>query len=340
MAQSPIAHIRLLLNGQDLAQVDLSAKILPRLASLELTEELGEAADTLSFTLINHDGQLAPVAEGAVLTLEMGWLQGEGVTPGLISKGRFKVDSVEESGPPDVVAVKARSADLAGAYRKRKDKGHRATTVGAIVAQVARDNGLKSSVDPALAAIAVPAAEQAAKSDMAFVRDLGRRHDAIATVKDGTLIFMPIGAATTPTGKPLPSGILTKQSGWGWRFTAAAREENDGAEAQWQDKAQARRKTAKVGGTTNPKRIKRTFASEDEAKAAAKAEAARAKRGKYEFSYDLARGDPALGPNQRITLKGWNSRIDAIGWLVKKATHRFEPGGAGLLTSVDLISRG
>lgn len=330
--QTNIAAVRLVKDG-----VDLTDKVNPRLESLTLTEAREEAADKLEFTLTNHDGKLAPIVKGAVLTLELGWLQGSDVTAGMVNKGRFTVDEVEKSGPPDKVTVRARSADLTGGYRKRKDRSWRGKTIGELVSTVARENGLTPRVHADLAGIRIESAEQAAKSDMTFIRDLGRRHDAIATVKHKSLIFMPIGTATTASGAAMPALTLTRRQGWTWRFSSTQREEHDGAEAQWQDKATARRKTARHGGTANPKRIKKTFSSKAEAKAAAKAQASRDKRGTHEFSYELALGDPAISPNQRVTLTGWDTEIDGIKWLVKEASHRFD-GGSGLLTSLEMES--
>jgi phage protein D len=53
------------------------------------------------------------------------------------------------------------------------------------VARIAADNGLTAACHPDIAATVVASIEQAHKSDMELMRDLGRRHDAVATVKAG-----------------------------------------------------------------------------------------------------------------------------------------------------------
>lgn len=332
--QANVAAIALALeDGTDLAD-----KVNPRLISLTITESREDKADQLEITLHNTDGRLAPIQEGAVLTLKLGWLRGSEVRAGLVDKGRFKVDEVEESGPPDLVTIRARSADLTGKYRKRRDKGHRDTTLGAVVRKIAGANGLTAKVHASLASKPIAFAEQAGKSDMAFVMDLGRRYDAIATVKDKTLIFAPAGEGESGSGKALPALTLTKRHGCNWRFTTEKRGEHDGAEAQWHDRRAARTKTAKAGGTSNPRRLKRTFATEAEAKQAAEAAHSRDKRGKHSFTYDLALGDAAIEPERPVTLSGWNSRIDGIKWLVKEASHTFD--ASGLQTRITLESKG
>ncbi|WP_336979892.1 contractile injection system protein, VgrG/Pvc8 family [Altererythrobacter fulvus] len=317
--------------------IDYAKEIVPRLIRLSLTEKLGEAADELEIELSNHDGALKPIKRGVYASLSLGWLEGEGVKLGLIDKGRFMVDEVEKSGPPDTLRIKARSADLTGDYRKRKDKGWKDTTLGAVLQDIAGANGLKASIHADLAGIALPSIEQAAKSDAAFVRDLGARYDAVATVKDGTLIFLPIGASANASGQVFTGATLIRQNNSRWSFTIPDREQHDGAEARWHDKRGAKGKTVKVGGGKNAKRIKRSFASEAEAKQAAAAQARKAARGEYQFSYQMALGDPGLEPNQPVTLDGWDSEIDAVKWLISEASHSLDKGG-GLASSVKLES--
>ncbi|MFD2578789.1 contractile injection system protein, VgrG/Pvc8 family [Novosphingobium colocasiae] len=175
------------------------------------------------------------------------------MTPGLIDKGRFTVDEVEAGGYPDQVTITARSADLSGKYRQRRTKVWKDTTLGAVLADIAARHGITARVHPDLAGKPIAAIDQHGKSDMAFVRDLGSRYDAVATWKDRKLIFIPVGSATTAGGKAIPALSLTRRDGWAWRFTRADRDENDGAEAQWHDQAAGRRKKVSTGGK-NPKK--------------------------------------------------------------------------------------
>lgn len=332
MSKGPQADFSLNVDG-----IDYAKEIVPRLNSLTLTEKLGEEADTLEIVLTNHDGKLAPIKRGVETTLALGWKGGSNVPAGLVQKGRFIVDQVEKSGPPDQLRITARSADLTGDYRKRRDRAWKDTTLGDVVEEVASGSGLSARVHADLAGIALPSIEQAAKSDAAFIRDLGARFDAIATVKDKTLIFLPIGAQDNASGASFGDLKLSRRDNSRWSFTIADREEHDGAEAKWHDRGEAKKKTAKAGGSKNPRRIKRSFASEAEAKAAAEAEARRAERGQYEFSYDMALGDPGIEPNARVTLEGWDSEIDAVAWLVEEANHRLD-GRGGLTSSLKLVS--
>lgn len=316
-----IPGMRLTLDGKD-----LSDKIDPRHVDLTLTEKRGGEADELTVTLQIADGLLALPEPGKVIALALGWAQGDDVAAGLVDKGRFKVDEVEAFGPPDQIQIRARSADLSGQYRKRRTGSWKDTTLGAVLAEIAGRNGVTAQVHPDLAGKAIKALDQHGKSDMALVKDLGSRYDALATWKDRRLIFMPVGSPTTASGKAIPAITLTRRDGWSWRFTRAERDQNDGAEAEWHDQAAGRRRKHSTGGQ-NPKRLKRVYASEAEAKQAAEAEAKKRKRGGYRFEYDLAVADCTIQPNQRVTLSGWNTRIDAIKWLVESVETTMGSGG-------------
>ncbi len=333
----PFAAWQVMLDGKDLASL-----FALRLLSLKLSEKRGEATDSLEIELQDADGRLALPPEGAILTLALGWARGTGVALGMVAKGRFKVDDVSWSGggnATDKISITARSADLKSSFRTRKNKIHKDTTLGAIVAQIAGDNGLSAKCHPDLAGIAVTVAEQANKSDMTFIRDLGRRYDAVATVKDRSLIFAPHNADTTASGKAIPSLTITRSAGDSITYHRAARENgHDGAEAQHHDQTSATRKTVKHGGSqhgSHHRRLKRVYASENDASHAAKAEANRIKRAEATLSLTLAYGDPALSAGAKAKATGFKAEIDAHNWRIASVEHTLDASG-GFSTALEL----
>ncbi len=324
---------------------DLTDIINPRLIGLTLNEKRADASDELTLDLHNHDGLLAPVQRGAVITLALGWLDGDDVPLGLVDKGRFRVDEVEESGPPDTVSIRARSANLTGANRPRRSRAWKDTTLGAIITQIAAADGQVAAVHPDLANIPIAAIEQGGKSNKLFLRDLGQRYDAVATWKNLVLVFMPVGSLLNAAGLAISGFNWTRIDGNRWTFSEIGGKDYNGASAQYHDQNTAQTQTVTAGAdgggaanTGNTKRLKKTYATRADAQAAASAEAKRQRRGIFEFSYDLALGDAAIEPNARVRLSGWNSRIDGVDWLVNEATHQFDAGG--LHTKVKLESAG
>lgn len=326
----PRAAWSAVLDGKDLAD-----KLAPRLISLRLTEKRGESSDELEIVLHDHDGKLALPKEGARLTIALGWERGTGVTVGLVGKGSFVVDELSWEGPPDKVTIRARSADLQQGYRTRKSRVWNDKTIGQIIDQVAADNGLSPRCHADLRSKVVTAIEQSNKSDMAFVRDLGRRYDAVATVKDKCLIFSPVDADTTATGKAIPSIEITRGKGDSYSYRRAERDRgNDGAEADWYDQGQAKRKTASHGGSRR-KKLKRVYASESDAKAASKAEANRIARAAATLQMNLAYGIADLAPGMRASAKGFKTEIDARKWRVASVDHTMD-GDGGFRTQLEM----
>lgn len=326
----PFAAWRVTLDGED-----ITARFNPRLISLRLSEKLGESADQLEIVLADPDGKLALPKPDARLSVALGWARGTGVTPGLVAKGSFKVDELSWDGPPDKVTIRARSADLKDSFRTRKSKIWKDTTLGAIIGQIAGNNGLTPRCHPDLAGKTVTLAEQANKSDMTFLRDLGRRYDAVATVKDGKLVFSPHNASTTASGKPIPKLTVTRKSGDRYSYSRAERERgNDGAEAQWHDQHGAQRKKVTRGGSKR-RRLKRVYASEGDAKEAAQSETNRAKRAGGKFETTLAYGDAAIAAGSKVTAQGFKSEIDALAWRIASVEHSMD-GSGGYSTRLEM----
>lgn len=317
-----IAAVQLLLDDG----TDLADRINPRLIELTLSERREAEADELTIRLDNSNGTLALPTTGQTLTLALGWRQGRDVPVGMVGKGRFVVDGISASGPPDEISLRARSADLTGLYQQRRTRSWTDTTLGAVLVQIAGEHGATARVVDALAARSIMAIEQEGKSDMAFVRDLGRRYDAVATWKGGVLLFLPVGASASASGQALDRITLTKGDAGRWEFSQLDREAQDGAEAQWHDAAAGRRRTVQLGGE-NRRKLERVYATEAEARQAAQAALARAGRAAYRFTYELAVADPARQTDQRVTLQGWGQLIDGLDWLVESVETTLGPNG-------------
>lgn len=330
----PVAAWQVTLDGQDLTEA-----MKPLLQGLTLTEKRGEEADSLDITLTDENGTLALPPPTATLSVALGWAKGTGVSAGLVEKGSFRVDELSWDGPPDIVTLTARAADLTAELRKRRDENWVAQSLSAIVGKIAKRHSLTPKVHQLLTNVQVAAMRQHSKSDIAFVSELGRRYDAVATIKAGTLILAPIGTGTTAGGAAIPGLAIDKAMCSRYGFTRKKRDEHDGVEAQWRDQAQAKHQLVKVGGTTNPRRLKRTYASESDAKAAAEGAKRRDARTAAEFTVTLAYGDASLMPERSVALSGFKSEIDAQKWQIAEVSHRID-GSGGFTTSLTLDLRG
>lgn len=302
---------------------DITPKVSPRLISLTLTEGRENTADQLDIELDDHDGQLAIPRKEAEIELHIGWLGQQ-----LVDKGSFVVDEVEHSGAPDRITIRARSADLGGEIRTRQEKSWHDTTLGAVLADIAKRNSLTHKVDPALAAIKIAHIDQTNESDMHFLTRLARQYDAVATVKKKHLLFLPINGTKTSKGESLPTIEITRTDGDGHRWASSTRDAFEGVRAWWSDRVNGSRKSVIAGKKgNNLKTLKETYASEAAALEAAKAELQRLERGHATFELTLAMGRPEITAQTPITVQGFKSEIDGQGWLVKEVTHTLGDSG-------------
>lgn len=318
---------RVAVNGQD-----ITSAIEQRLISIELTDNRGIEADQLTISLSDHDGLLAIPPRGATVSLWLGWSD-----TGLVSKGSYTVDETEHSGAPDVLSIRARSADLRQGLTAKKERSWTGQTLGAIVQTVAAAYGLSPMIGAALSVLELAQVDQTNESDANLLSRLGQQFDAIASIKAGRLLFMPAGKSVTASGAPLPHITLTRADGDGHRFLQADRNSYSGARAFYYEVNSAEKKEAIAGGGDNLKDLRHTYTDQQAALRAARAEWSRLQRGTATLSYTLARGRPDLIPELTYSLTGIKSEIAAIVWLGANVRHSFTPDA--YTTSLELESK-
>ena len=321
----PVPAWRVILDGKDLTQ-----RMKPRLLELTLAEARGGEADQLDLVIHDHDGRMALPRRGVELSVALGWEDG-----GLIEKGTFRVDEVEHSGAPDVITIRARSADLSRPMRTRRERSWHQVTLGDVVRSLAGEHGLQARIAASLARVQIAHLDQTGESDVHLLTRLGTRYDAVATVKAGSLLFMPIGSGTTATGQPLPTALITRAAGDRHRYGLVDRDTYSGVRAYWNNKPGANRKSVLVGQSGNAKRLRDTYNSEAEAREQADAEWKRIQRGAAKLEYTLALGRADLFPEQKMRVRGFMAEIDGTAWLIAKTTHTIT-GSGGFTTQLEL----
>ena len=323
-----VPAFRLTVDGADIAYM-----VSPRLMSLELTDNRGIEADQLSITLSDHDGLLTIPPKGAVLRLWLGWSD-----TGLVDKGTYTVDETEHSGAPDVLSIRARSADLRKGLKAKRERSWSNTTLGKVLSQIAAGNGLTATVSSTLSALPILQLDQANESDANVISRLGEEFDAVATVKAGCLLCMPAGGGKTASGLALPHITLTRADGDQHRYLQADRDSYDGVRAYFYDVNSAKKQEAIAGGGDNLKDLRHTYSDRQSALRAARAEFNRLQRGSATLSYTLAKGRPDLIPELTYTLQGVKAEIDEIIWYGGNVQHSLS-ADSGYTMSLELESK-
>nr|WP_220459475.1 phage late control D family protein [Pseudomonas sp. MD195_PC81_125] len=327
-AAYPVPAYRITVDGNDIAHL-----ISPRLMSLDLTDNRGIEADQLSITLSDHDGLLAIPPTGAVIRLWLGWSD-----TGLVDKCTYTVDETEHCGAPDVLTIRARSADLRKSLKTKRERSWSNTTLGDVLGDIALGNGLTATIAGTLGGLPILQLDQANESDANLISRLGEEFDAVVTVKAGCLLCLPAGGGKTASGADLPHITLTRADGDQHRYLQADRDSYDGVRAYFYDVNSAEKQQAIAGGGENLKDLRHTYSDRQSAIRATRAELNRLQRGSATLSYTLAVGRPDLIPELTYSLEGVKTEIDEIIWYGGNVQHSLS-ADSGYTVSLELESK-
>lgn len=209
---------------------DISPEFRARLGDLTLTDNRGFEADQLDIRLDDSDGKLDIPARGAEVRL---WLGFE--ASGLVDKGTYTVDEIEHSGTPDVLSIRARSADLRGGLTQQRERSWHDVKLGDIIRTIADENELEPVISQRLDGQRIEHIDQTNETAVNLLTRLAKQFDALTTVKDGRLLFISAAAGSSLSGKPLPTVTITRQSGDQHRFALADRDTYSGVKASYND---------------------------------------------------------------------------------------------------------
>ncbi|MFY1027606.1 phage late control D family protein [Actinobacillus seminis] len=213
---------------KDQQQQDITTLVSDRLISLSIADNRGLEADMLELEISDHDGQLALPPRNAKIQVAIGW---KGAP--LIDKGSYLVDEVQFSGAPDKLTIRARSADLKGSLSEKKERSFHRIKIGALVEQIARENQLTPLVSDVLKDELIQHIDQTSESDINLLTRLGEQYDAIATVKNGVLLFMPTGQGKTANNQAIPPFLITRQTGDSYQFSITESDNYKAVRAYW-----------------------------------------------------------------------------------------------------------
>ncbi|QJT79563.1 phage late control D family protein [Kosakonia sp. MUSA4] len=335
---SPVPAFRIMLGGKALTILD------DRLISLELTDNRGFEADELTITIADSDGQLQLPPRGAELSVSIGW-RGEP----LVYKGIYTLDEVAHSGPPDRLELTARSADFRDEFNTKREVSWHDVKVERVISVIAHRYKLTPVISEQLINIEIDHADQTQESDMSFLTRMAEMLGAIATIKNGSLLFILPGGGVSASGKPLPEFSITRSSGDRHSFRIADRDAYTGVRAYWLDLEFGKKKKVTVKSRKPKKKkpprssardgdylegedgnvyvLRKTYISETAAKRAAAAKWQQLKRGAAEFTLTLARGRADLYPEMHGTVAGFKSDIDSQDWIIARAAHSIDDSG-------------
>lgn len=326
---------------------DVTATLAERLISLTHTDNRGFEADQVDLELDDADGMLQLPRRGAMISLAIGWKDQP-----LVVKGKFTVDEIEHAGTPDRITIRARSADFRETLNIKRERSWHDTTVGAVVQEIAARHKLEHAIGQDLQAQKIEHEDQTKESDGQFLMRLARQFGAIASVKNGNVLFIRQGQGKTASGKALPVMTITRSTGDQHRFSLADRGAYTGVVASWLHtrepkkkeaiKVHRRRRKTKpkttkapepkqgdylVGSDENVLVLSRTYANRANAERAAKSNWEKLQRGVASFSIQLAKGREELFPELPVKVSGFKQQIDDADWIITTVTNTISDSG-------------
>ena len=331
---------------------------MSRIISISLTDKRGFEADELTIELDDHDGTIAIPKTGSKITLKLGYKE-----TGLVEKGEYLVSEFTASGSPDRLSITARAADLAEALAEQVEKSWHKQTLYQIIETIAKKHKYEYLISKDYQNTKIEHIDQTNESDASFMSRLAEQYDAIATVKNGKLLFIPAGESQTASGQPILPTTITRASGDSHSFTYSSSNSYQAVRAYYTDKKTGQKKevivnkdnaypnkkttqqTKTVKGKTfkakkkendnqkvntegqKIKTLRHLYATESGAWSGARGAFKKIQRGVAEFSITLAVGRPDLYPETPAVVKGFKPEIDAEAWLITEVSHKIDSGG-------------
>lgn len=207
---------------------DITSLINDRLIQLRTTDKTGMESDEFELRIDDRDGLVTLPSRGVGIEVYLGYAE-----TSLARLGRYVVDEITVSGPPDTIVIQGKASDMRGSGKTIRSGSWDDQPLSKIVADIAARNGW-SPVCPV--ATKVERADQIGESDFNFVTRLAKQYDCTAKVADGKLLVMPRQGGESASGKAFGAITITRQDVSRWQFRLGDRNAHKAVAATHQDK--------------------------------------------------------------------------------------------------------
>lgn len=207
---------------------DITALINDRLLLLRTSDKPGMESDEFELRIDDRDGLVTLPRRGAGIEVYLGYAE-----TALSRLGRYVVDEVEVSGPPDTIVIRGKASDMRGSGKTIRSGSWENVPLSKIVADIAARNGWQPAC-PVMTKVA--RADQLSESDFSFITRLAKQYDCTAKVADGKLLVMPRQGGQSASGKAFGAITLARSDVSRWQFHLGDRNAHKAVAAKHQDK--------------------------------------------------------------------------------------------------------
>lgn len=169
---------------------DVTDELATTVTAVRYTDYLGSKADELELSIVDLDGRWRGgwfPSTGDRIVARVGPEGGP-----LLHCGSHQVDSVDLSGPPDTVSVRAIAAPAVRSTRTAQSRSFSYTTLADVVATLARELSLEVVGD--VRSLPLVQVSQASETTTAFLKRLAEEHGYTFSIRNGKLVFYEIAA--------------------------------------------------------------------------------------------------------------------------------------------------
>ncbi len=313
---------------------DATEALKTMVASLTYSDKKAGESDELSITVEDHDARWRNEwmpAKGDVLELAIGYEQR------LVDAGRYEIDQIEYSGPPDKLAIHALAAGITTDLRTKRNTQYVKKTLPEIAAIVAARHAMTVIGSPDTDVIDYTA--QSDQNDLEFLSKISADFGYIFSIKGKSLVFMSDDELMS--GPIVETISMNESDVINWHFVRKSEKIYKDCEVTYFDPATKKTQRVIYPPHNKPNReasqdtLKKRLRVQDKAQALAKAEALLKRANIGEITVTLAvYGRPTLAAGINIKLNGFGSGWDDT-YHVQKSTHQFD-AQKGYTTTIEV----
>ncbi|MFS1288532.1 phage late control D family protein [Pseudomonas piscis] len=302
---------------------DITSQINDRLLSLRTSDKPGMESDEFELRIDDRDRAVVLPSRGASIEVFMGYA-GQGLT----RLGRYTVDEVVVSGPPDTLEIRGKASDMRGSGKTTRSGSWEEVPLQQVVRDLAARNGW-TPVCPV--AIKVLRVDQLNESDFNFITRLARQYDCTAKVAEGKLLVLPRQAGQSASGKALGKVTIHRHEVSRYQFRLGDTSSHKAVQTRHQDKKSGKLQVIELGNDSAPAGVpavhtdRHIYPNKSAAEQAAKARLAAFNRSTAALRLDLP-GRIDLFAERLIDAQGFKAGLDGE-YLVDSVEQVFSPSG-------------
>lgn len=302
---------------------DITALINDRLLSLRTSDKPGMDSDDFELRIDDRDQAVALPTRGAGIEVYLGYT-GQALT----RLGRYTVDEIELSGPPDTMVIRGKASDMRGSGKTVRSGSWENVPLQKIVRDVAARNGWQP-VCPVQTK--VPRVDQLNESDYNFITRLAKQYDCTAKLADGKLLVMPRQGGQTASGKNLSPVVLRRADLSRYQFRLGDRNTQKAVRTKHQDKKSGALKVVELDNDDLPNGLpavhtdRHIYPNKSAAEQAAKARLAAFNRSTAGVRLEMA-GRTDVFAERSIIVQGIKPGLDGE-YLAEAVEQLFTPSG-------------